>query len=174
MAMRQCRRLLLSLSALNRGHSAVVVGLVLTISYVIDACFFFVGGYVSDTFGRKAAAVPCGLLFGLSFFALACISSPAGGTARLAGTFDVPLFGVGVLFGLSDSFGAGLAITLQSDNTPTDAVQVLGVFKLISDLGGFAGPMIAGMLIQLIGFQMCCTAVGFVGVYSALWAYFLL
>mmetsp|Transcript_20770 Transcript_20770/g.24002 ORF Transcript_20770/g.24002 Transcript_20770/m.24002 type:complete len:514 (-) Transcript_20770:126-1667(-) len=157
--LRACRKLMLPLAALRAGLDATTVGLVLSSSFAVDASLFFLGGMVMDKFGRKFAAIPTTTNLGIAFLLLSLSNSTAS------------LFMVAVFFGIADSLGAGLLLTMNADHAPKRvAAEFMGLMRVIQDAGQLVGPLIAGWVSNVVSFQAACVFFGVLGLLNAVWA----
>lgn len=157
--LRACRKLMLPLAALRAGLDATTVGLVLSCSFAVDASLFFLGGTVMDKFGRKFAAIPTTTNLGIAFFMLSYSES----------TFS--LFMVAIFFGIADSLGAGLLLTMNADHAPKRvAAEFMGLMRVIQDIGQLIGPLIAGWVSNTVSFHAACMFFGVLGLLNAVWA----
>lgn len=77
--MRNTRRILVPLVGSAVGLDDVTVTLVVGVAAGIDFSLFYLGGVVTDRWGRLAVAVPALVAFGLSHVALALATQLAGG-----------------------------------------------------------------------------------------------
>ncbi len=162
-SLQQCRRLMLTIAALNFGMSNSAVGLTLAVGFSIDASLFFLGGYITDHYGIKFSAVPTTVNMGLAFLVL-----------PLATT--VPrLVAIGVLFGLAGSLGSGLLLTLMANSAPKEAgPPFLGMMRTVQDAGLLVGPLLAAAFIHTASFATACNVLGCIGLVNGLWALALL
>jgi MFS family permease len=161
--LRACRRLMLPLAAMNLGLSASMVGLVMSASFVVDATLFFLGGMVMDRFGRRYSAIPTTLNLAIGFFLLPF------------GTSTVTLFLVAMFFGVADSLGAGLLLTLNADHCPKAAgAEFMGLMRITQDMGQLVGPLFAGLLTSFVSFEFACWGLAAIGALNAVWAALLL
>lgn len=157
--LRACRKLMLPLAAMNAGLRPSIVGLILSVSFAIDATLFFLGGMIMDKFGRKFSAIPTSINLGLAFFVLGQSQS----------TWS--LFFAAIAFGFADSLGAGLLMTLNADHAPKKAgPEFMGVLRTVQDSGQLFGPLIAGWVAQVATFETACNLFGVLGLLNAIWA----
>ncbi|ESL11574.1 transporter [Trypanosoma rangeli SC58] len=157
--LRQGRSMLLALAAINLGLSASMVGLVLGSSYVVDATFFFLGGYLVDKFGERYTTIPTSVNLGIAFLVLAHANTLA--TLMLSA----------VLFGVADSTGCGILMTLTAEHSPpSGGASFVGLMGTLQDLGQVVGPMVSGLIMEYFGFASACYVLGGVGALNALWA----
>ena len=149
------RQLLIPLWGHQIGLDAAQIGLVFSLSSLIDVCMFYPAGYIMDRWGRKWAMTP-------SLFLL-------GGTLGLL-MFTDSLTGylvVVLLSGLGNGFGTGVVMTLGADLSPTQhRGEFLGVWRLIGDLGSAVGPFLMGAAAEafmLTGALALNVAIGGIG-----------
>lgn len=164
MQLRTCRKLLLPLAAVKTGLGPAMVGLIVTLSFMVDATMFFLGGMITDRYGRLYAAIPTSANLGIAFYIL----SQADSTYALALA--------AIAFGIADSLGAGLLLTLSSDCVPQQhsatakPAEFLGVFRTIQDSGQFIGPLFAAWICQIASFEVACKLLCSLGFFNAAWA----
>lgn len=152
LAMRGGRRLMLPLIALNFNLNPLIVGSVVSLSFLVDATFFWLGGIVMDKFGRRASAVPTPILMGLAYFSL-CFAD------------TVPKFFICVLFfGAADTLGSGLLLTLIADSAPPEGGSAFfGVLRTLQDSGQLIGPIVMGTLMHVYGVTSTSVVFGLLG-----------
>lgn len=118
------------------------VSVVMTVSALIDMSMFVPAGIVMDRFGRKVASVPS--------FAIMAIGM---GLLPVAGSFW-GLTVVAALIGLGNGLGSGSMMTLGADLAPPNATgEFLGIWRVIGDFGGVAGPMLVGVVGDSLGLR---------------------
>src|SRR5699024_8612865 len=127
---RQGRQLLIPLIGTSIADlTAAEVGLVMTISAVVDMSMFFPAGFLMDRYGRKFATVPSFAIMGIGLALLPIASSFATMAA------------IGIVIGLGNGLGSGSMMTLGADLAPEGATgEFLGIWRLIGDVGMVAGP----------------------------------
>lgn len=161
--LRACRKLLLPLAAINAGLRPSIVGLILSVSFAIDATLFFLGGMIMDRFGRKFSAIPTSVNLGLAFFVL----------GRAQSTWS--LFFAAIAFGFADSLGAGLLMTLNADHAPKKAgPEFMGILRTVQDSGQLWGPLVAGWVAEMASFETSCNLFCALGLINAVWAFVML
>lgn len=160
---RQGRQLLIPLIGANLvGLSAAQVGLVMTISSVVDMSMFIPAGYLMDKFGRKFATVPCFAIMGIGLAMLPFATSFATMTA------------IGVVIGLGNGLGSGSMMTLGADLAPEGATgEFLGIWRLIGDVGMVMGPLLVGVIAANLDLTMSAIVLGCAGLISSLMFLFL-
>ena len=154
--MRSGRILLIPLFGHYLGLSISAIGLIISISAVVDAALFYPVGMVMDRYGRKWTSVPCLVLSALS---LALLALTEGYYSLLA---------VAMLAGFANGLGTGSLLTLGSDLAPITARrEFLGLWRFIGDLGHAGGPLMIGVLIELATLSAAATATAGIGLVSA-------
>jgi MFS family permease len=143
--MRSGRRLVLPLVALNFHLDPMQVGLVLSLGFVVDSCLFWLGGVIMDRFGRRAAAIPTMYMTVLAYLFLAFADT-------------IPTFvACVVFFGIADSTGSGLLLTLIADTSPPEGgAPFIAVLRMIQDSGQFVGPLAIGLLMHHYSVRTAC------------------
>ena len=160
--MRSGRILLIPLFGHYLDLDITAIGLVISLSAVLDAALFYPSGMIMDRYGRKWTGVPCLVLFALS---VALLPAAQGYYSLLA---------VGLLSGFANGLGAGLLLTLGSDLAPVQARgEFLGIWRLIGDFGHAGGPLLIGLLINLATLTAAATAVAGLGLLGAAILYWL-
>ncbi len=138
------------------GLSPIQIGFILSGSIFIEVVLFYPSGIVMDRWGRKWTGVPC-----LVFMALGLMLFPF--THSMTG-----LMLAGMVTGLGNGFGSGIAMTLGADYSPAvGRNEFLGVWRLVGDVGTAAGPMLIGGLTGTIGLGAAIAASGGVGALGA-------
>lgn len=138
------------------GLSPSQIGFILSGSILIEVLLFYPAGVVMDRWGRKWTGVPC-----LIFMALGLMLFPF--THSMTG-----LMLAGMVTGLGNGFGAGIAMTLGADFSPAvGRNEFLGVWRLVGDVGTAVGPMLIGGLTGVVGLGAAIAASGGVGALGA-------
>lgn len=160
---RQGRQLLIPLIGANAaGLSAAQIGLVMTISAVVDMSMFFPAGYLMDRFGRKFATVPSFAIMGIGLALLPFASNFATMAA------------IGVVIGLGNGLGSGSMMTLGADLAPEGAVgEFLGIWRLIGDIGMVIGPLLVGFIASNMSLANSAVILGAAGLVSSMMFLFL-
>jgi len=160
---RQGRQLLIPLIGVTElGLDAAQVGLVMTISAVLDMSMFVPAGFLMDRFGRKFAAVPSFAIMAIGVAMLPLVTTYVGLVLAAA------------LIGFGNGLGSGTMMTLGADLAPPGATgEFLGIWRLIGDLGQVGGPMAVGVLATLFGLNGSAYALAGVGLLASLTLLFL-
>jgi len=152
------RQLIVPLYAANQlGLDAAQVGMVMTVSAVVDVAMFVPAGLLMDRFGRKVASVPSFSLMGVGVALIPFADNFAG------------LLLAGVVIGLGNGLGSGAMMTLGADLAPPQATgEFLGIWRLIGDAGSAAGPLAVGVVAGALGLVGGAYALAGVGFLAAL------
>jgi MFS family permease len=130
-AARATRQSIVPLWAESIGVNAATTSVIFGISAGVDMLLFYPGGAIMDRFGRVYVAAPSMIVLGLGFLLL-----PLTSAATTVGL-------VAALMGLGNGISAGIVLTLGADaSPPQDRAQFLGGWRLCSDLGNAAGPLL--------------------------------
>jgi MFS family permease len=161
-ALRQSRFVLLPLWGVAIGLDIVAIGLVTTLSFLIDALMFYPVGSAMDRFGRKVVGVPCLVILGLSFLLLPL-------------AHDLPMLAiVAALMGIGNGLGAGMVLTIGADLAPVaDRGEFLGIWRFLSEAGQVAGPIVCSAAIAIAGLPAAGVVMGLVGLAGAAHLYVL-
>ena len=124
------------------GLEPAEIGLVMTVSSLLDVSMFVPAGMLMDRFGRKTAAVPS---FAIMTLGVAMIPLASDFTGLMA---------AGAVIGFGNGLGSGTMMTLGADLAPEKATgEFLGVWRLIGDAGAFVGPVAVGLLASATGLK---------------------
>ncbi|MGC9523184.1 MAG: MFS transporter [Anaerolineae bacterium] len=111
------------------------VGLMLGIAAAVEMTMFLPAGWLMDNLGRKYSYVPS---FGIQALAMALVPLTGGFGGLLACTTAI---------GLGNGLSSGGMMVLGADLAPPHARgEFLGVWRLIGDVGGTAGPAAVGFV----------------------------
>lgn len=135
------RHLIIPLFAQNQlGLDVAQIGLIMSASAIVDVSMFVPAGFLMDRFGRKVASVPS---FAVMALGVALIPFATDFTSLLL---------AGVVIGLGNGLGSGAMMTLGADMAPPGATgEFLGIWRLIGDTGGAAGPLLVGVIAGAFG-----------------------
>jgi MFS family permease len=134
-AVRATRQAVIPLWADHLALEASVASLIFGLANGIDMLLFYPAGKLMDQKGRLWVALPCTLIMGLALL-LMPLSTGA-----------VSLLLVAALLGLGNGIGSGMVMTLGADHSPrTGRAHFLGVWRLMSDIGGSCGPALLSLL----------------------------
>ncbi len=132
------------------------ISAVISLLSVADASLSVPAGVIMDRLGRKFALVPS---FGIQ--ALGMILLPL--TVNFAGLALAAL-----VIGFGNGLGAGTMMTLGADLAPEQSRgEFLGVWRLIGDTGGMAGPLVVGGVADLLALPAASLVVAGCGLMAA-------
>jgi MFS family permease len=134
-AVRAARQAVIPLWADHLALEASVASLIFGLANGIDMLLFYPAGKLMDQKGRLWVVLPCTLIMGLAML-LMPLSTGAVGLLLAA-----------ALLGLGNGIGSGMVMTLGADHSPrTGRAHFLGVWRLMSDIGGSCGPALLSLL----------------------------
>jgi MFS family permease len=161
-AIRQSRQVVIPLWATHLGLSPTTSSLIYGLAGAIDALTFYPAGKVMDIRGRRAVAVPCATILGISF-----VLMPLSHGA-------VTLALVAMLMGFGNGIGSGIVMTFAADTSPEiGRPTFLGVWRELADGGAGIGPVILSAVTALAGLGFGIVVSGVVGFAAAgaLWVW---
>jgi len=148
-AARATRQSIVPLWAESIGLDAATIAVIFGISAGVDMLLFYPGGAIMDRFGRVYVAVPTMIVLGLGFVLLPLTSGPT----------SVGL--VAALMGLGNGISAGIVLTLGADaSPPEDRAQFLGGWRVCSDLGNAAGPLVISAVSAFASLAVAAVTMG--------------
>lgn len=152
MLMRAARTVLIPLSGAAIGLDASTIGFVVAVSAAVDVALFYPAGLVMDRYGRRATAVPSSVLFALVLAAVALAD-------------DYPtLLVVAIGAGLANGLSTGIVMTLGTDLAPPlRRGEFLGLWRLLTDLGSAAGPMVVSSVVLVAPLAAAALSVAALG-----------
>jgi MFS family permease len=158
--MRNTRRILVPLVGAAIGMDATTVTLVVGIASGIDFSLFYLGGVVTDRWGRLAVAVPALVAFGLSHLGLGLAAHLAGGMWwYLSST---------LVMAIANGWSGGVVATMGSDLAdPRSPAPFLGSWRLTTDLGSSVAPVAVAALIGALSLSAACAAFAVVAAAAA-------
>lgn len=159
-AVRAARPAVLPLWGVSIGLDSQTISLVVGIAGALDFALFYVGGQVTDRYGRLYAIVPSLVLMGASL-------------VLLSTTHDLDSsalwFGVcSIVLGVGNGLSSGILLTLGADVAPErDPAAFLGSWRTLSDTGGAATPLVISGVTALASLSVATGIVGAVGLIGA-------
>ena len=160
--LRAGRQLIIPLYGTSIGLDAASIGLVMTVSALLDVSMFVPAGQLMDRFGRKAAAVPS---FG--------VMAVGVGLIPLTSNYG-ELMAAAALIGLGNGLGSGTMMTLGADLAPPGATgEFLGLWRLVGDTGGVGGPLAVGIVADELGLDGSAVVIAGLGLAATLTLAFL-
>ncbi|MBM7785970.1 MFS transporter [Tenggerimyces flavus] len=155
-AIRASRQVVIPLWADQIGLDPAAVSIIFGISAAVDMLMFYPAGKVMDRVGRAWVAVPSMLILGIAHLVLPLTHTPA------------TLAAVAVVMGFGNGIGSGLIMTMGADLSPPEArTEFLGVWRLFSDLGNGAGPLLIAGITGLSALGPAVLVMGVIGLGGA-------
>nr|WP_246624853.1 MFS transporter [Oceanobacter mangrovi] len=156
--MRAGRVALLPLAGNAMGLDVDEVGLVVSAAALMDSLIFMPAGIAMDRWGRKAVAAPSLLLFAIGLALLGW-----------ADTFPL-LLAAALLIGTGNGLSAGVVMVLGTDFAPQHGrARFMGVWKLVSDSGQAAAPLVISGLLSFASLLLCSQLVALTGLAGFYW-----
>ena len=117
---------------------------------------FYPAGKVMDHKGRQWVAVPSMLIMGL---AMVLMPLTSGFTTLLLASLAI---------GFGNGIGSGMIMTLGADHSPRHGrAKFLGVWRLMSDIGGSCGPALLSFLAGSLSLAAGIAATGLIAFAAA-------
>ena len=161
--LRNSRQLIIPVWGTSIGLGPAEIGLVASLTATVDLMMFFPAGLILDHIGRRAALIPAMTIMSVALTLLPWTE-----------TFTTFLL-VSLLGGLGNGFGTGIFMTIGGDLAPRyGRSQFLGIWRLIGDTGGAAGPSTLGALAQAFTMVIACGITGAIGVVGAIAAFLII
>lgn len=155
-ATRAARQVVIPLWGEHLALAPATTSLVYGLSGLVDTAVFYPAGKLMDRRGRLWVAVPSMVALGLTLLLLPLASTGAW------------LAVVAMAMGLANGIGAGMIMTLGADVAPPAArAQFLGVWRLFTDTGGAAGPLVIAAGAALGSLAGGAVVMGAMGVLAA-------
>jgi len=140
--LRASREIVIPLWGDNMGLRKDEIGYITTLSFAVDSLMFPIAGFIMDKFGRRYTGIPAFIILGFSLVLIGTVDSPI-----LFLTSYSTLVLSAILSGVGNGISSGLVLTIGSDLSPPDnRGGFLGIWRLISDGGGAAGPTVMGII----------------------------
>ncbi|HMN78914.1 MAG TPA: MFS transporter [Burkholderiaceae bacterium] len=134
-AVRASRQAIIPLWADQLELAPSVASLIYGLSGGIDMLLFYPAGKLMDVKGRRWVAVPSMVIMGV---ALLLTPLTHGATTLLLAALAI---------GVGNGIGSGMIMTLGADHSPSPGrAHFLGVWRLMSDVGGSCGPALLSLL----------------------------
>lgn len=154
---RAARQVIIPLYGTAMGLEVDAIGLIMSVSSLVDMSLFYPAGVVMDRLGRKFAVIPSFMLQGVGMALI-----------PLADSF-VPLLVAACVIGVGNGLSAGTMMTIGSDLAPKDNIgKFLGLWRLIGDGGSVGGPVIVGAVAQVLALSSAALVMAGVGWLAAL------
>tara|TARA_B100001029_G_scaffold157996_1_gene144372 strand:- start:12834 stop:14081 length:1248 start_codon:yes stop_codon:yes gene_type:complete len=167
--LRASREIVIPLWGDNIGLRKDEIGYITTLSFAVDSMMFPIAGYIMDKFGRRFTGIPAFIILGFSLVLIGTIDSPL-----LFLTGYSTLIIASILSGIGNGISSGLVLTLGSDLSPPDNKGgFLGIWRLISDGGGAAGPTVMGIVANSFSLAIASYSSGFIALIGIFFLRFL-
>ncbi|MEV0388011.1 MFS transporter [Nonomuraea sp. NPDC050643] len=149
--LRGTRRILVPLVGAAAGFDDVTIALIVGVASGIDFSLFYLGGVVTDRWGRLAVAVPALIAFGLSHLGLALAAHlPGGPWWHLSST---------LVMAVANGWSSGVVATMGSDLAdPRSPAPFLSSWRLTTDLGPSVAPLAVAALTGAFSLPVACVA----------------
>ncbi len=155
-AVRAARQTVLPLWGDHLGLSAEAISFVFAIAGAVDMALFYPAGKVMDEYGRLAIALPAMVILGGAMMTLPLT------------TGMVSLTIVAMVMSLGNGIGSGIMLTLGADAAPAhNRVRFLGIWRLVSDSGNAAGPIVVSVVATVWSLAAGIVAIGSAGLLAA-------
>lgn len=155
-AIRACRQVVIPLWASHIGLDAATTSLIYGLMGAVDMLLFYPAGRVMDQRGRLAVTLPSMLIMGASLLAMPLSTGFAG------------LLAASMVLGVGNGIGAGIVLTIGADASPAvGRTQFLGLWRVITDIGGGGGPVLLSGLTAVITLAGGILAIGGLGFVAA-------
>ncbi|MBP05282.1 MAG: hypothetical protein CL728_00890 [Chloroflexi bacterium] len=167
--LRASREIVIPLWGDNIGLRKDEIGYITTLSFAVDSVMFPISGYVMDRFGRRYTGIPAFAILGFSLVLIGTINSPI-----LFLTSYSTLICASIFSGVGNGISSGLVLTMGSDLSPPDNKGgFLGIWRLISDAGGAAGPSVMGLIANSFSLAIASFSSGFIALIGIFFLRFL-
>ncbi|MER1967447.1 MFS transporter [Castellaniella sp. GW247-6E4] len=155
-ALRACRQIVIPLWADHIGLDATTTALIYGFMGGVDMLLFYPAGKVMDVRGRLWVALPSMLIMSTSLMLIPLTHGFA------------TLMAVSMILGLGNGIGSGIIMTIGADASPNEGrTQFLGIWRVISDLGGGGGPLLLSAITAALSLAAGILAIGGLGYVAA-------
>ena len=140
--LRASREIVIPLWGDNIGLRKDEIGYITTLSFAVDSLMFPIAGFIMDKFGRRYTGIPAFIILGFSLVLIGTVDNPL-----MFLTSYSTLILSAIMSGIGNGISSGLVLTIGSDlSPPNNRGGFLGIWRLISDGGGAAGPTVMGII----------------------------
>ena len=159
MAIRSCRQVVIPLWAVHIGVDATTTAVVYGLMGAVDMLLFYPAGKLMDHKGRLSIALPSMLIMGSMLLLMPFAESLTA--------FVI----VSMILGFGNGIGSGLIMTIGADASPAHGRRhFLGLWRLLSDIGGSGGPLLLSGLTALVSLGAGIATIGGLG-FAAAWVF---
>ena len=155
-ALRSCRQIVIPLWADHIGMDATTTALIYGFMGGVDMLLFYPSGKVMDVRGRLWIAFPSMLIMATALMLMPLTHGFA------------TLMAASMLLGVGNGIGSGIIMTIGADASPNEGrTQFLGIWRVITDLGGGGGPLLLSALTAALSLVAGILAIGSLGYVAA-------
>ena len=152
MLLRSARTVMVPLVGASLNLDTETIGLIVSVSAAVDVAMFYPAGLIMDKYGRRATAVPSSILFTVALGSLALAND------------SWSLLGVAAFLGFANGLSTGIVMTLGTDLAPpSQRAGFLGIWRLLTDFGTSAGPMVVGAIVTSAPLATAALSVAAIG-----------
>lgn len=159
-SMRTGRRVLIPLVGVSLGWTDVSIALLIGLTGALDFAVCYLGGALVDRVGRTAVGVGTLVAFGGAHIVIAlALALPAGGTLYAAAV---------TAMSAANGISGGLVPTIGSDLAdPVSPATFLSSWRLVTDAGGSAAPVVVVAVSSMLGLGAACLAMALAAAFAA-------
>ena len=117
---------------------------------------------ITNKFGYRAAVIPLQIFYAAAFVILSFDASYTDNTTLLVAC---------VVFGIGDIMGAGLMLSIISEQVPRPLV---GLARMFVDVGLMGGSIVTGVMSHQINLSWCCRILAMWSGFAVVWAWVVL
>ena len=162
-ALRTSKVIVIPLWAHSIGLSPAMTNIVVAVSAGLELVVFYPAGRVMDRWGRSWVVIPSMGILAASTVALPFTSGAAS------------IMVVAALMGFGNGIGSGIQMTLAADvSTEPGRTKFLGLWRLVGDSGGAAGPAAASVIAGAASLAVAIMSLGGLGLLTTACLAFLL
>jgi MFS family permease len=165
-AVRAVRLVIVPLWGANLGMDAFQVTLVVGACNAVDVALFYMGGQITDRFGRMWVSVPTLVGFAVAFAGLAA-------SARLPGEIATYI-AMSVLMAIANGISSGINATMGADLAdPRQPAVFLGSWRLVGQTGSATAPLAFAAITAAMSLPISSLAIGILslGGAAAMWRF---
>ena len=158
--LRVSREIVIPLWGDNIGLRKDEIGYITTLSFAVDSLMFPIAGFIMDKFGRRYTGIPAFIILGFSLVLIGTVDNPL-----MFLTSYSTLILSAIMSGIGNGISSGLVLTIGSDlSPPNNRGGFLGIWRLISDGGGAAGPTVMGIIANSYSLATASFSSGFIAI----------